>query len=65
MQNAKWMKRVTTTRVKLLSYVIWMEFDVSIVSAMGLAGIALMSATSPLPRARATHIMNTRKDPTS
>eukprot|EP00957_Ditylum_brightwellii_P177082 13489782-Ditylum_brightwellii.AAC.1 len=31
---------------------------------MGLVGIALMSATSPLPAARAACAPNTRKDPT-
>eukprot|EP00957_Ditylum_brightwellii_P144944 11039970-Ditylum_brightwellii.AAC.1 len=61
--NAKQMKRVTATGDKLLSNVMQIAVDVSIVSTMGLAGIALMSVTSPFPTARAICTMNARKDP--
>eukprot|EP00957_Ditylum_brightwellii_P070389 5347693-Ditylum_brightwellii.AAC.1 len=63
-QNANWMKQVTATRDNLLNTIIRMAIDISIESTLGLAGISLMSATSPLPVAKAAHSMNTRKDPT-
>eukprot|EP00957_Ditylum_brightwellii_P042152 3192506-Ditylum_brightwellii.AAC.1 len=62
--NARW-KLTTMIRVKLLSNVIQMAVDISIVSTMGIANIAWKSATSPWLVARAIRTMSAKKECTT